>query len=177
MSHAVPGALFNSPVHHGDPLCANLKGEHSERSVSAAWRRRGSSQHSSQHQHRSSQQGPAAICSLAFPRTSRHGRPRDAGCQQRDVTNLLTCCPPARKDNNQSGSKPGLCSACLCLQVYQTPKPHRAGGHQYRPAPKSWHNQEGPGTGNTTPSGTAAGLGPLKTPAGDPVPSRWWPPW
>lgn len=86
--HTVPGALFNSSVHHGDPLCANLKGEHRERPVTAAWGGRGSSQH----RRCSSQQGPAAICSPAFPRTSRQSRPGDAGCQQKDATGLL---PPS----------------------------------------------------------------------------------
>ena len=114
--HTVPGTLFSSPVHHGDPFCANLQGKHRERPVRADWGGKGSSQHT----RRGCQQGPAAICSPAFPRTSRQSIPRDAVCQQKDVTGLL---PPAQVDNCQRGSMPRLCSACLCLQESQTPKP------------------------------------------------------
>lgn len=67
------------------------------------------------------------------------------------------CCPPARKENSQRGSKLGLCSTFLCLQRSQTPNPRRAGVHQYPPTPKSQGSWEGPSSGNPFPSGCRSG--------------------
>lgn len=71
------------------------------------------------------EQGPAAICSLEFPHTSRQSKPRDAGCQHQAATSLLSCCEGAT-----------LGRAQLLLVGVSNPQPHRAGGHQYMPTPQ-----------------------------------------
>lgn len=124
----VPGSLFKSSVHHGDPLCANLQGEQRERAVSTAWAGTGSPQ-----------AGRNRALQPSAPRHSLTPAGR-AGPGVLDASTRMqqACCPVVREQ--------AWAGLSLCLQGSQTQNPSQGWGPSVHAHPTGQHRN--PSTGN-----------------------------